>query len=205
MYSQYGEDDVMFDFMPKKDFGLYIDIGAGKPVELSNTYLLYTMGWRGLLVEPSPILIPQIKEVRPTDVLYEGAILDYDGQVDMVSKDWYGVTEKSQLYYSTKFNIIENNHELLRWQVPCMTFKKLLETYPDFLKADFVSIDVEANEDAVLSTVDFNVFSPELICIESFVRGQDQRHRWEHFLKNHYTDVRTEMGNTFYKRIHNEL
>jgi len=204
MYSQYHEDDKIFKFIEKKDRGLYIDIGAGNPIQYSNTYMLYQMGWHGLLIEPCPVLIPRLKEVRPNDILYEGAILDFDGSVVVFSKEEYGITSKSYIFKSHIEKAKKEGYGEHYWMRPCCKLKTLLKKYPQFNDADFVSIDVDGNEDAVLSSVDFDIFRPKLILIEYILRHEDQRPRWEHLINKHYDMVDNETSNAFYKRKSND-
>lgn len=200
MFSQYNEDDKIFNYISKKDKGTYIDIGAGQPDTISNTYMLYQMGWRGLLVEPSPILIPKIKEKRPEDILYEGAVLDYNGTVRLFSKEMYGITERSYIYYSHIARAKKDGFKENYWTVPCITLNDLLNLYPQFKDTDFVSLDVDGNEDAVLVTANFETFRPKLILVEYKLRSQDQRHRWEYLLTPYYELIDIESSNAFYRR-----
>lgn len=67
-YSQCGEDIIakfIIDNGLKNDKITYIDIGANKPIEGNNTYLLYKNGIRGINVEPN-ILLWQKKKYRKT-------------------------------------------------------------------------------------------------------------------------------------------
>ena len=49
-YSHFGEDLIILRLLgdvPPDHRGMYVDVGAFDPVLHSNTYLLYTHGWRG--------------------------------------------------------------------------------------------------------------------------------------------------------------
>ena len=202
MYSQYGEDTIMFKYLTKEP-QLYIDIGAGDPSEYSNTLKLSKLGWSGLLVEPSPRFIPKLKEQRQNTPIYEGAILDYDGHVQLSFKEDMGVVDKSWLYYDYKTEVIKeyaNKWEGQVVEVPCLTFENLLKKYPKFKNAEFVSIDVEGTEEFVLKGVDFKTFKPKLICIEWTIRHRDQRPEWEYLLLPYYNFVEKTDGNAFYTR-----
>jgi len=68
-YSQAGEDVVVMHLL--NDIGIkqikYLDIGANKPTFGSNTYLFYSRGNTGVLVEADPSLIPRLKIYRKRD------------------------------------------------------------------------------------------------------------------------------------------
>jgi hypothetical protein len=53
-YSQEGEDLIASRLFPNQSTGFYVDIGAHHPTRFSNTYLLYTKGWRGINIDPLP-------------------------------------------------------------------------------------------------------------------------------------------------------
>lgn len=72
-YAQHGEDRWAWDFLRSRDLrrSLYVDVGANHPTSLSNTYLLYRMGLRGVVVEPNRELRRYHRLVRPGDIVIE--------------------------------------------------------------------------------------------------------------------------------------
>jgi len=69
-YSQCGEDlivNYIFNTM-KIAHPTYLDIGAHHPCFLSNTYLFFRQGSRGVSIEPVPFLFSKIKRARGRDV-----------------------------------------------------------------------------------------------------------------------------------------
>ena len=54
-YSQHGEDVKIYDLLSKSNLlnGIYVDIGANHPTSISNTYLFYRKGYRGVSIEPN--------------------------------------------------------------------------------------------------------------------------------------------------------
>lgn len=54
-YSQYGEDIYVEKLLSgiKQGSCIYIDVGANQPTQISNTYLFYRKGFRGILMEPN--------------------------------------------------------------------------------------------------------------------------------------------------------
>jgi|GEM_PF-1023871 len=69
-YSQYGEDKVIVEFLAGHDLqnSIYVDVGANHPSDISNSYLLYRKGFRGIVVEPNEELIGLFKNFRPEDI-----------------------------------------------------------------------------------------------------------------------------------------
>src|SRR5437016_3628774 len=52
-YAHSGEDVIVKLFLNANDKTTYFDIGACWPIYGNNTYLFYTMGGRGVLIEPN--------------------------------------------------------------------------------------------------------------------------------------------------------
>ena len=74
-FSQFGEDLVLRSYFGNRQ-GLYIDIGGNHPFGMSNTYLLYRMGWRGLVAEPIRRLYAKHRRFRTRDVQVNSAVSD---------------------------------------------------------------------------------------------------------------------------------
>ena len=65
-YSQSGEDVIakmIFEYLHVKQPS-YLDIGAWLPQAGNNTYLFYSLGGRGVLVEPNVAMISELKSVH---------------------------------------------------------------------------------------------------------------------------------------------
>lgn len=72
--------------------GFFIEVGANDGVTYSNTFLLERhLGWRGLLIEPSPIGIQKCRAVRSPNNFYEQCALVSDsGATPFVEGDFDG-------------------------------------------------------------------------------------------------------------------
>lgn len=196
MYSQWEEDGLIFKYIEKKSTGKYIDIGAGEPKRFSNTYMLYEMGWRGLLVEPNPLLTRELETVRPGDKLAKVAITDKNREeilyVDC-RKD--GVLEGSPVitYY-------KDSRATIGITVEGLTITSLLQRYPEFDDADFVSIDIEGTEKKLLADIDFHRYQFPLICIEWSLNNADRSPDWIQYLNGFYRLVERTTGNMLFLR-----
>ena len=76
-FSQQGEDIVLYHLLHdamKIANPTYLDIGAGDPVESSNTYLLHWNGGHGVLVEPNPAHQARLHKLRPHDVIVQAGV-----------------------------------------------------------------------------------------------------------------------------------
>lgn len=70
-YSQHREDAFIWQILQRYNLegSVYIDIGANHPTDISNTYLLYRNGLRGLVVEPNRELLNLFSRFRKGDIL----------------------------------------------------------------------------------------------------------------------------------------
>jgi hypothetical protein len=99
MISQIGQDEFVLNTCNKKNNGIFIDIGAGHPIEINNTYILENdFNWSGLSFDIGPPY---------THACSNMSIEEYD--------QFWKKNRKSKLYIgdctSTKFEdiFIENN------------------------------------------------------------------------------------------------
>ena len=73
-----GEDAILRQIFKRQIAagkpGRYVDIGCATPVHISNTYLLYALGWRGLAVDANPAFAADWATARPEDIFENVAI-----------------------------------------------------------------------------------------------------------------------------------
>src|SRR5215813_8721308 len=89
-FSQQGEDIVLYHALHetlKIERPTYMDVGAAHPVQSNNTYLLYTTGGHGLLVEPNPVFVKLLRKFRPHDIVVQAGI----GVADTPQADYYEI------------------------------------------------------------------------------------------------------------------
>jgi len=73
--SQLGQDEFVARMMQYKRGGTYVDIGAGDPIEISNTFALErNLGWSGVLCEKNPDLLAAIMRNRPGNIVHDDAL-----------------------------------------------------------------------------------------------------------------------------------
>ena len=193
-YSQDNEEDRILKYLSNVKKGTYMDIGCAG-AQLSNTLYLYKLGWRGLIIDPGLEYREGFKETRPEDLFLPIAITDYDGEVEMCDAATVGS------WIGDKYKYEEGLADKV-YKAECMTISTLLDHYPKFKEVDFLNIDIESNEDKVLSKCDFNIFKPKLICIEYKIREIDMRYKWEHYLLPFYElkELLKGTSNAFYYR-----
>ena len=69
-YSQHKEDVLALGDIQGVEIteGVYVDVGGNHPTRISNTYLLYRRGGRGIVIEPNRAFLRLYARFRPRDV-----------------------------------------------------------------------------------------------------------------------------------------
>lgn len=167
-YAQSGED-LIADFLFQA-IGVtsptYLDIGAHHPVYLNNTFRLYTHGCRGVCVDPDPTMAELFRRHRPRDAFLNVAVApDAAGHAD-----FYVMSEPmlSTLSRVEADETVRSGKAVIRYvvAVPAVTADALLkEHFPGGV--DFLSIDIEGLDEAVLASVNWDVHRPLVVCAEA--------------------------------------
>jgi hypothetical protein len=170
-FSQQGEDIVVYhvlhDLM-KIATPTYMDVGAAYPVRGSNTYLLYTTGSRGVLVEPNPALAVLLRRYRPGDTVVEAGI----GVDDSAEADYYEIKGEPMLNTFSPEQVAHLQHGKVESVVERVVTKPLLNInraiHEHLGRApDLLSTDVEGLDEAIIRTLDLSRFRPGAICAEA--------------------------------------
>lgn len=158
-----GEDLILIDIFKNFSNGFYVDVGSYHPLHLSNTYLLYRKGWRGINIDLSEYSIELFNHIRNDDLNINTAVTNFDGRIS-----FFYQKELSQI------TSVKKNTALKRMQGPIKE-KKIQAFKLDTIlsnskyknkRIDFLNIDVEDGDFDALCSLDFNIYRPKVICIE---------------------------------------
>lgn len=168
-YSQGGEDLVVDQLLGRKAKGFYVDVGANDPWRFNNTARFYKRGWRGINIEPDPVIFAGLARSRAGDTNLNIGVGCQTGQLQFYRffPDVFSTFSKEQAEYSRGkgLEIVETI------EVPVRTLDELLaENCPD-RQVDFMSIDVEGTELDVLLSNDWDRFKPAVVVVESAVES----------------------------------
>lgn len=161
-YSQFGQDLAVEEMLPG-DRGVYVDVGASDGLFLSNTLRFEEKGWAGLCVEPDPDEFHRLLENR-TCICENVACANFRGQLDfqrLPVRGWSGLVDFPHEYNAEKIAGLER--EILSVRV--LPLQDLLDKY-QLMKVDYLSIDVEGAELAVLESVDWERMEIRAITVE---------------------------------------
>ena len=163
-FSQTGEDLCVMKFLPEKN-GSYIDVGCGQPIHGSNTYFLYKKGWSGVVVDPILNNSRLFKILRPRDNFKRVLIGKKGGKAVFFEIIPY-VYSTTSLEFAQKW-LSEGRKIKSETQ---LSLNSLSEFTPSCSPLDpsFLSIDIEGMELECLGSIDFEHYSPRVICIEEW-------------------------------------
>lgn len=163
-FSQHGEDRYLLDRFQKND-GFFVDIGASHPFRISNTYLLYRLGWCGVTVEPIPELGRLHRRWRPRDKLVAKAVGLKSGKMTFFEMlpSVLSTLDKSV----AEDYVVNRGAEVVREvDVDVITPLVLFEKNVGERQVDFLSIDIEGLDKEVVLNIDLDNFRPEVISVE---------------------------------------
>ncbi len=147
----------------------YLDIGANHPIFGNNTYLFYTRGSRGVLVEPDPNIFRVIQKTRRHDTCLNVGI----GPADKNGVPYYMMTSRQLSTFKkeeAEAYVAGNNYGTQKIEkvmhVPLVAINTLMQTYfPQGV--DILSIDTEGYDLEILQSLDFKTYAPKIMCVET--------------------------------------
>ena len=151
--------------------GFFVEVGANRPQELSQTWHLEQLGWTGILVEPQPELAGDLCRARSAKVFAVACSSPENAGRRMqlhVAGPWSALDRDRMTPGAQPERVIE---------VPVRTLDDILIEARAPVGFDFLSIDVEGHELEVLSGFDFARWRPHLVLLEDFV-GNLSKHRF---------------------------
>lgn len=183
-YAQFGEDLIIGHLFYQ--LGItnpsYLDIGANEPRFISNTFLFYKRGSRGVLVEPNPHLYNKLKRVRPKDEIINAGIgFEKESEADFYMFPNYAnglgtFSEKDAKHWEMigmkGIGKIPVEKVIKLKLIPVNT---VLEKYFSAARPYFISLDVEGLDLQILQSIDFTRFSPEVFCVETLGYDEHQK------------------------------
>jgi len=176
-YSQCGEDLIVRQLLDQLGIGevTYLDIGAHHPSYLSNTYLFYVKGSRGVCVEPAPALFKEFKIKRPQDTSLNCGIGIAHGFAEFYLMSTSSLNTFSKVE-AERYQANGNQSILGILNIELRTINEIIEE--NFKKCPhFVSMDVEGLDFVILQNFDFSKFRPQVFCLETLTYTDDKSER----------------------------
>jgi FkbM family methyltransferase len=161
-----GLDQKVFPHLPQTP-GVFLEIGANNGFSQSNTYYLERVrGWRGILIEPVPALYKTCRRVRPGSTTFNRACVGPDGpdSIEIVDLGLMSVTLGLQDAREERDRITGRARKT--FDVPTSTLSELIDQAGE-TAVDFMSVDVEGAEMAVLAGLELDRHTPGLLLVET--------------------------------------
>ena len=158
-----GEDLVLADLTKNIAEGFYVDVGFYHPLHLNNTYLLYKKKWNGINIDISEFSIKLFNYLRPDDTNINSAVSSSEKEI--------------YFYYQKKLSQLSTiKKEISKQRMQGNIKEKKIKSYKlnsilndskfKNKRIDFLNIDIEGADFDALKSLDFNIYSPRIICIE---------------------------------------
>lgn len=139
--------------------GFFVDVGCCHPIKGNTTYILYESGWNGINIDMDEIKIEAFNLRRPRDINIACAVSEKVGELKYWRKGLWSI-----------YNSLESREEGFReMKVRTDTLTNLIDStsYKD-CPIDFLSVDAEGHDLAVLQSLDFNRYCPKVVCVETW-------------------------------------
>src|ERR1700759_4819395 len=164
-YAQRYEDIHLLRAFGEQANGFYIDIGAGHPVYDNVSFAFYLRGWRGITVEPNPWLAKLSAAVRPRDIRVQTLLGEQPEETTYyLVEDFHGLSTTVEGHARRAHSELGKPSRAMT--MPIATLATLCEHQaPPVI--DFLKIDVEGAEHAVLAGNDWTRFRPKIVMLEA--------------------------------------
>lgn len=166
-YAQEGEDMLLDRLLAIRGKGFYVDVGAHHPKRFSNTHYFYMRGWRGINIEPNPMVHELFMKMRRQDVNLQLGISERPAELlyyefDDPALNTFDEQLMRERESSTSYRMIATR----RIKVEPLAFV-LAAHLPSGQSIDFLSVDVEGLDLNVLRSNDWERFRPRCVVSEA--------------------------------------
>ncbi len=173
--SQLGQDLWVMEQLGWKQGGYFVEFGATDGVLLSNSWLLEKhFGWRGICAEPNPKLFERLQQNRSCSLSPACVYRNSGERMRFVLADAYGGLEElaGEDQHVEKRNSYAAVGDLI--EVSTLSLMDLLDQQNAPAVIDYLSIDTEGSELAILEGVDWSLYQFRCITVEHNFTEQRQ-------------------------------
>ena len=206
-YAQNREDVLLHRALSGQSKGFYIDVGANDPTICSVTKGFYDLGWNGVNIEPVRAVFRRLVGERPRDVNLNIGISNCQQTLRFfeclnestlstfspASAAWWAAPPRGFIFKEC--------------QIPVMPLSQVCEQYVR-QPIDFLSIDAELHERAVIEGQDWKRWRARIVIVEDGISpetGQMSHNEWEQYLlRADYLFAFFDGVNRFYVRKEDE-
>ncbi|HEY3717555.1 MAG TPA: FkbM family methyltransferase [Jatrophihabitantaceae bacterium] len=164
-YAQNAEDVVLDRAFRDQAGGFYVDVGANDPTHDSVTRHFYDQGWTGVNIEPQASYFEALQTARPKDVNLNVGIGAQPGTLDFYLVP--GAKAMSTFSPDHAKLVQEMGYRTERLTIEVRTLNDVFAEHVGERQVDFLKVDVEGFEDAVLDDFDWSRWRPRAVLVES--------------------------------------
>lgn len=189
-YSQRNEQQLILEHFG--DFvGTCLDLGANDGRTLSNTLACIERGWKGVMVEASPAVLPALRSLHAERIesgqvqVIPLAVAHVSGELVLQDSGPHVGTDDMALLSTL------SAQEAQRWKdagtlyeervVQCLTWPEILEIC-NWKTFELISIDIEAMDFWVLQQMDLTALCCQLLIVED---NQGHQAEFEGYCEKH--------------------
>jgi FkbM family methyltransferase len=167
-FSQEGEDIVLQELFAERGGGpgFYVDVGAHHPRRFSNTYVFYLQDWSGINIDPTPGSMAPFRQERGRDINLEIGIDEADGTrpfflFNDAALNTFDPERARFLETTTSYRVVG------RCDLPVRRLAAILDQHlPAGRTVDFLNVDVEGLDLAVVRSNDWSRYRPHVVVLE---------------------------------------
>jgi FkbM family methyltransferase len=163
-HAQFGEDRILAEIFGERNSGHCVEIGAYDGRTGSASYAFEQRGWQCLLVEPIPALVEEIRKHRACTVV-NCAVSDHEGEASFYVADNVEAMSTLDLTAHRRDWIERAGGAVHEIRVRTTTLDSLLAEV-SFPEIQFMTIDVEGHEMAVLNGFTLEAHRPRVVIVE---------------------------------------
>ena len=169
-FSQKGEDLIVLNFFGKESDGYYLDIGCFHPKHISNTHILHQLGWHGFAIDIDSYKTNLFERTRSGRCKTMVAAVVGRASDDTIAEvyrfgDKAGWSDIDTLDYDAAVwqRDIKKAGEFRTESINVIGINDLLSKLP---KVNFLNIDVEGMDAAILEAIDLETYDIDVILFE---------------------------------------
>ena len=171
-HAQQAEDLHIQRYFGTRGHGFYVDIGAFHPFQYSNTQLFYSRGWRGINIEPNPDQFAFFPQYRPQDTNLNLAVGNAGETLTYYCFNAPALNSFSKAH-ADDWAGREGFHITRTLQITTVPLADILAQHlPQGQAIDFMSIDAEGWDLAVLASNNWEKYRPQLLLVEAAIDAQ---------------------------------
>jgi FkbM family methyltransferase len=206
-YAQNREDVLLHRALSGQSKGFYIDVGANDPTVCSITRGFYDMGWNGINIEPVRGVFQRLAAQRTRDINLNIGI----SNCRQTLRFFECISESTLSTFSAAsaawWAAPPHGYVFKEREVPVMTLAQVCEQYVR-QPIDFLSIDAEMHERAVIEGHDWKRWRARIVVVEDGISSETGRSchdQWEpYLLRADYLFAFFDGVNRFYVRKEDE-